>query len=72
VQIKQHNLAPALQWAQEHRAKLSPDGSPSSFEFRLHALSFLTLLTGTSTAAALGYAQQHFGPFKVKGSHGQA
>lgn len=65
-QIQQHNLGPALQWAQEHRAKLSPDGSPSSFEFRLHALSFLTLLTGSGTAAALGYAQQHFGPFKAR------
>jgi hypothetical protein len=29
------------------------------------ALSFLTLLTGGGTAAALAYAQQHFGPFKV-------
>jgi hypothetical protein len=66
LQIKQHNLAPALQWAEEHRAKLSADGSPSSFEFRLHALSFLTLLTGGGTAAALAYAQQHFGPFKVR------
>eukprot|EP00882_Tetradesmus_deserticola_P013141 GHRQ01013934.1.p1 GENE.GHRQ01013934.1~~GHRQ01013934.1.p1 ORF type:complete len:322 (+),score=158.98 GHRQ01013934.1:2-967(+) len=65
-QIKQHNLGPALQWAEQHRAKLSPDGGASSFEFRLHALSFLSLLTGTSTAAALSYAQQHFGPFKAR------
>lgn len=65
VQIKQHNLSPALQWAEEHRAQLSPDGAPSSFEFRLHALSFLTLLTSKGQAAALQYAQQHFGAFKV-------
>lgn len=64
-QIKAHNLSPALQWAQEHRSQLSPDGSASKFEFRLHALTFLTLLTSKGQAAALAYAQQHFGPFKV-------
>lgn len=65
TQIKQRNLSPALQWAEKHRAQLSPDGTPSSFEFRLHALSFLTLLTSKGQAAALQYAQQHFGAFKV-------
>lgn len=46
VQIRQHDLEPALLWAQQHRQQLSsPDGGPSSFEFRLQALKFLNLLS---------------------------
>lgn len=29
----------------EHRQQLSPDGTPSAFEFKLHSLSFVHLLT---------------------------
>eukprot|EP00879_Flechtneria_rotunda_P020971 GHRR01022082.1.p1 GENE.GHRR01022082.1~~GHRR01022082.1.p1 ORF type:complete len:278 (+),score=107.40 GHRR01022082.1:190-1023(+) len=66
-QIRHHNLAPALEWAQQHRAKLSPNAdSPSSFEFNLHSLSFLNLLTAAGQTAALQYAQQHFAPFKAR------
>lgn len=44
VQIRAKNLQPALQWATDHRQKLSPDGSPSAFEFKLQALAFVNLL----------------------------
>lgn len=69
-QIRAHNLGPALEWAQQHRAKLSHDGAPGGFEFRLHELNFINTLSSSShggggQAAALKYAQEHFGPFKV-------
>lgn len=64
-QIKAHNLAPALEWAQQHRSKLSHDGAPGGFEFRLHELNFINTLGSSGQAAALQYAQQHFAPFRV-------
>jgi hypothetical protein len=67
LQIKAHNLGPALEWAQQHRSKLSHEGSPAGFEFRLHELNFLNTLSSSGQAAALSYAQQHFGPFRVSG-----
>eukprot|EP00983_Pelagomonas_calceolata_P069048 1150199-Pelagomonas_calceolata.AAC.8 len=65
MQIRAHNLEPALQWAASHAGQL-PESSgsvgyrglgsagkgprkgphpPSAFEFKLHALNFLTTLT---------------------------
>ncbi|KAF8058345.1 RMD5 [Scenedesmus sp. PABB004] len=73
-QIKQRNLAPALAWAQEHRAALAAhdaatgagggDGGACAFEFRLHALAFTNALAAQGQAAALAYAQAHFGAFR--------
>lgn len=63
-EIKRQKLAPALEWAQQHRAALSQDGSPSGFEFRLHEAAFLTTLSTAGQGAALAYARQHFGAFK--------
>ncbi|KAF5842388.1 CTLH/CRA C-terminal to lish motif domain-containing protein [Dunaliella salina] len=37
---------------------------PSAFEFKLHALNFLTALTQQGQEGALAYAKQHFAPFQ--------
>ncbi|GIL82454.1 hypothetical protein Vretimale_11896 [Volvox reticuliferus] len=59
-QVRAHNLDPALQWAVEHRSQLSPDGGPSSFEFRLHSLNFVHVLQSQGRTAAMAYAKRHF------------
>lgn len=59
--IKQHNLLPALEWAERNREGLSKNGS--SLEFRLHHLHFVTLLLNNQKEAALAYAKQTFGRF---------
>ncbi|GAX82856.1 hypothetical protein CEUSTIGMA_g10282.t1 [Chlamydomonas eustigma] len=60
LQIKGRNLQPALEWALEHRKQLSSDGSPSSFEFRLHSLNFIATLKTSGQQAALSYAKLNF------------
>ena len=42
--LRNHDLQPALDWVSEHRDRLAPDGRPSSFEFKLHSLGFVTTL----------------------------
>ena len=37
-------MQPALEWATQQQGQLSPDGSPSTFEFKLQALNFVNLL----------------------------
>lgn len=64
AQIKARNLEPALLWAGEHRMQLSNDGQPSAFEFNLHSVNFLHVLTQRGRSAALSYAKQHFPPFQ--------
>ncbi|MEW5297956.1 MAG: hypothetical protein WDW36_001130 [Sanguina aurantia] len=63
-QLREHNVEPALGWAVTHRAQLSNDGSPSSFEFKLHSLSFLHTLRHLGHGPALAYSRSHFGPFQ--------
>ncbi|MEW5312091.1 MAG: hypothetical protein WDW38_003745 [Sanguina aurantia] len=62
--LREHNVEPALGWAVTHRAQLSNDGSPSSFEFKLHSLSFLHTLRHLGHGPALAYSRSHFGPFQ--------
>jgi len=50
-----------LEWAQQHRAQLSPDGGPCAFEFSLHALAFIELLTGGAQQRLHGDARMHNG-----------
>jgi hypothetical protein len=69
LQIKAHNLQPALEWAEQNRSVLSQDDSPSSFEFRLHALNFLNVLSSQGALPALKYARQNFSAFKVLQCH---
>ncbi|KXZ50205.1 hypothetical protein GPECTOR_17g842 [Gonium pectorale] len=68
-QIRARNLAPALQWAAEHRPQLSPDGGPSDFEFRLHSLQFVHTLKTQGRGAALAYAKAHFAPHAARHLH---
>jgi hypothetical protein len=53
-QLRARNLQPVLQWAEAHRAQLSPDGGPAAFEFGLHALAFIELLTGGGGGGGCG------------------
>ena len=55
VQIMDHNLAPALEWAEQHRAELvasSGEQAVSTFQFRLHRLQFLHLLQTEGACAS--------------------
>ena len=63
VQIRARNLEPALKWAEEHRDKISKDGSPSRFEFQLHRLAFLHILRSKGQGEALHYCKTHFSHF---------
>jgi hypothetical protein len=53
AQLRARNLQPALEWAQQHRAQLSSSGQPSSFEFSLHALQFIHVLTSSGEQLVL-------------------
>lgn len=65
-QINNRNLQPALEWAQQHRQLLSHDSTPSSFEFKLHSLNFLHILSSDGLTAALQYARTNFPAFASK------
>ena len=62
-QIMGHNLAPALEWAAQHRAELvasSGEQAVSTFQFRLHRLQFLHLLQTEGARGALdGTTPEH-------------
>jgi len=64
-QIRAKNLQPALDWATEHQNSLSPDGEPSTFEFQLQSLNFVSLLKEQGRGAALAYAKQRFERYQV-------
>ena len=53
-QIREKNPLPALLWASEHKEQLAPDGRPTAFEFKLHTLSFVSILKGTGECALAG------------------
>ncbi|KAG1666178.1 hypothetical protein FOA52_012025 [Chlamydomonas sp. UWO 241] len=65
-EIKAKNLQPALAWAAANAERLSPDGTPSSFEFRLQALNFVQLLKEQGRNAALAYGKRHFGRYQAR------
>ena len=55
VQIETRDLEPALAWVQEHREELvaASPASAQEFEFRLHRLRFVQLLTTQGTAVRM-------------------
>ncbi|XP_068237559.1 E3 ubiquitin-protein ligase RMND5A-like [Palaemon carinicauda] len=61
--LKDRNLTPALQWAEENRDKLI--AQRSTLEFKLHRLAYINLLSqGPSRVPqAIEYARQNFTPF---------
>ena len=44
MQIHVHNLAPALQWVEDHRQELQKQPQAAGFEFKLYRLNFLNTL----------------------------
>ncbi len=44
LQIRAHNLEPALHWVEEHRQELQRQPLAKGFEFKLYRLSFLNTL----------------------------
>lgn len=44
MQIRAHNLEPALQWVEEHRQELQKQQQAAGFEFKLYRLNFLNTL----------------------------
>jgi hypothetical protein len=59
-QIHNRNLEPALQWVEEKRADLAAARqSYEAFEFQLHRLQFLRILTQQGPAPALVYIRRH-------------
>lgn len=63
-EIHAHNLAPALQWVEDHRQELQKQPQAAGFEFKLYRLNFLNTLQQQGHTAALQYARQHFARFK--------
>lgn len=64
-QIQARNLEPALQWVEEHRAELTEARqSYQNFEFQLHRLQFLRMLTQQGAMVALAYIRQHTTDFR--------
>jgi len=59
--MREHNLGPAIIWAQCKRSDLTRIGS--SLEFKLHRLNFMELLVGNKQKEALSYARVHFAEF---------
>jgi hypothetical protein len=68
-QLRGKNLRPALEWAQQHRAQLSSSGQPAAFEFKMHALQFVHLLTskGEGGRPRLGSALGQRAPWAPAG-----
>lgn len=62
--IKNKDLLPALEWAEQNRSRVSPDGKPTAFEFQIHSLQFVSQLQSAGQQAALRYARTHFAPFR--------
>lgn len=61
AELRKKNLAPAMAWADEHKAALrSPSGAPSKLVVSLHRLAFLQTLQQQGQLAAVAYARQHF------------
>ncbi|PXF41624.1 Protein RMD5-like [Gracilariopsis chorda] len=60
--FRNHNLTPAIQWAQSNHQLLKQ--SNSHLEFRLHRLAYLNLLQQNRRSEALKYAQRHFRNFQ--------
>jgi hypothetical protein len=44
LQIRAHNLEPALHWVEDHRQELQRQPQAKGFEFKLYRLSFLNTL----------------------------
>ena len=44
LQIRAHNLEPALRWVEDHRQELQRQPQAKGFEFKLYRLSFLNTL----------------------------
>ncbi len=44
LQIRAHNLEPALHWVEDHRQELQRQPQANGFEFKLYRLSFLNTL----------------------------
>lgn len=61
--LKNHNLEPALEWAQANREQLNKNNS--NFEFKLHRLQFIELLRGglANQMALIEYSRINFRPF---------
>jgi len=61
--LRQHDLAPALEWAQARRNSLEDHNS--TLEFKLHRLHFIGLLQGgvQNQGEAIKYARTHFHQF---------
>eukprot|EP00735_Rhodelphis_limneticus_P015261 TRINITY_DN945_c0_g1::TRINITY_DN945_c0_g1_i1::g.16097::m.16097 TRINITY_DN945_c0_g1::TRINITY_DN945_c0_g1_i1::g.16097 ORF type:complete len:395 (-),score=50.81,sp/Q80YQ8/RMD5A_MOUSE/36.42/8e-73,CLTH/PF10607.4/1.2e+03,CLTH/PF10607.4/1.2e-29,zf-RING_UBOX/PF13445.1/3.8e+03,zf-RING_UBOX/PF13445.1/1.6e-16,zf-RING_5/PF14634.1/2.7e-06,zf-C3HC4_2/PF13923.1/7.7e-05,zf-RING_2/PF13639.1/8.3e-05,zf-C3HC4/PF00097.20/0.00013,zf-C3HC4_3/PF13920.1/0.00011,zf-C3HC4_4/PF15227.1/4.6e+03,zf-C3HC4_4/PF15227.1/0.00013, len=65
--IKQQDLTLALEWVARKRDFL-PDGG-NSFEFKLHSLQVLHLLSQKQVPEALSYARTHLQPFSPTHMH---
>lgn len=71
--LKQHQLEPALEWAQARRDSL--ESNNSTLEFKLHRLHFIRLLQQggiQSQQEAIQYARKHFHQFVKRHETGNA
>lgn len=64
--MKNHNLEPALEWAEAHRDHLNKNNS--DFEFKLHRLQFIQLLQGgiENQMKLINYSRTYFTQFSKK------
>ena len=53
--LKQQDVRPAMEWAENNRASLEANKSP--LHFKLHRLEYLSLLSSGQTQEALAYAK---------------
>jgi hypothetical protein len=61
LSLREHDLAPAINWARARRTELTQIGS--SLEFRFHRLQFIDLIVNQKQDEALAYARAHFAQF---------
>jgi len=54
LQIRAHNLEPALHWVEDHRQELQRQPQAKGFEFKLYRLSFLNTLQQQGVCSSCG------------------
>ena len=61
LQIRAHNLEPALHWVEEHRQELQRQPQAKGFEFKLYRLSFLNTLQqqGVMCSSCFSFGARH-------------